>query len=619
MRIFQKIFTEILVLGLLFCGTANAAPAVIGDISPSNSTVVIGTVGQTQAFTIPLNESTSVTWTENGKSTTLATGEGNVATLNHVFQLGSYQVTASIEGAGQIAAWNVEGNPDYLNLEILSPGLNFAAVQGTPELLNVRITNSSGRPVQSSGFKYIIANFSNGDPELQLFDDGTNKDTVAGDGIFSNQWLPVNTSTGKSPTFCILRVSADHERLGFAEQIISGTISRKPTPPDLVMEGISWDPASPYENDSITFRVTFANRGSGASGAFTAKCYINGRELYSYSLQGLEAGSNTSVTFNWVPAASGNLDIKAVVDTENQVSESDEGNNEKTESLSVKSSVSSTTSDTSTSGGSGRKSSSGGSGGGAGVSPEPASNIRIKELSQQYITNGKHVKFTFPKNVTCVNFVEFDSKRTAGKTTTIVEMLKNKSARVPELPSGRVYENMNIWVGNKGTANPENIENAVVGFRVERNWIDSNDVDSAQIRLWRFTSREWEELSIRQSGEDDKYIYFEAQTQGFSSFAITALPEETVENASESSILPSISGSDVMEALFGGLNGKQNSDSLKTSTMAVNESSSDMENSSTARGAGERITGRGVIRALAVIALLSVTGFLGSLILRKQN
>jgi hypothetical protein len=288
------------------------------------------------AFTIPLNESTSVTWTENGKSTTLATGEGNVATLNHVFQLGSYQVTASIEGAGQIAAWNVEGNPDYLNLEILSPGLNFAAVQGTPELLNVRITNSSGRPVQSSGFKYIIANFSNGDPELQLFDDGTNKDTVAGDGIFSNQWLPVNTSTGKSPTFCILRVSADHERLGFAEQIISGTISRKPTPPDLVMEGISWDPASPYENDSITFRVTFANRGSGASGAFTAKCYINGRELNSYSLQGLEAGSNTSVTFNWVPAASGNLDIKAVVDTENQVSESDEGNNEKTESLSVR-------------------------------------------------------------------------------------------------------------------------------------------------------------------------------------------------------------------------------------------------------------------------------------------
>lgn len=624
-----QIFSAILALGLLFCGTANAVPNVIGDITPSQNSTVIGTVGQTQAFTIPLNESTSVTWTENGISKTLPTGEGSVATLNHVFQSGLYQVTASIDGAGQIAAWNVEGteneeppeDPDYLNLEILSPRLNFAAIQGDPELLSVRIMNSSGSPVQSSGFKYIIANFSNGDPELQLFDDGTHQDTATGDGVFSNQWVPVNTSKGKSPTFCILRVSADHESLGFAEQVITGTISRKPKPPDLVVEGISWDPASPYENDSITFSIRSANRGSGASEACTAKCYIYGSEVYSYSLQELEAGSNTSITFNWTPATSGNLDIKAVVDTENKVSESDEGNNEKTESFSVKSSVPSTTSDTSTPGGSGRKSSSGSSGGGAGGSPESASNVRIKELSQQYITNGKHVKFTFPKNATCVNYVEFDSKRTAGKTTTIVEMLKNKSARVPDLPSGRVYENMNIWVGNKGTADPENIENAVVGFRVEKSWITSNDVDPALVRLWRFSSGEWEELSIRQLGEDDRYSYFEAQTSGFSSFAITALPveNETMENGSEASIISSVrSSADVMGALFGGLTGKQNADSLETSTMTVNESDSNLKASSVA-GDAERITGRGVLRAFVVIALLSVTGYLGSLILRKQN
>jgi len=623
-----QIFTAILALGLLFCGTANAAPNVIGDIIPSQNSTVIGMVGQTQAFTIPLNESTSVTWTENGISTTLPTGEGSVATLNHVFQSGSYQVTASIDSAGQIAAWNVEGtkneeppDPDYLNLEILSPMLNFAAVQGDPELLSVRIMNRSGSPVQSSGFKYIIANFSNGDPELQLFDDETHQDTAADDGIFSNRWVPVNTSTGKSPTFCTLRVSAAHGSLGFAEQIISGTISRKLTNPDLVIEDISWDPASPYENDSITFSITSANRGSGASKACTAKFYINGSEVYSYSLQGLEAGSNTSITFNWTPTASGNLDIKAVVDTGNKVSESDEVNNEKTESFSVKSSISSTTSDTSTSGGSGRKSSSGGSGGGAGGSPDSANNVRIKELSQQYITNGKHVKFTFPKNATCVNYVDFDSKRTAGKTTTIVEMLKNKSTRVSELPSGKVYENLNIWVGNKGTADPENIENAVVGFRVEKSWITSNDVDPALVRLWRFSSGEWEELYIRQSGEDDRYNYFEAQTPGFSSFAITALTveNETVENASEASIVSSVRSSvDVMGALFGKQPGKQNADSLETSTMNVNERDSNLKASSVA-GEAEKITGRGVLRAFVVIALLSVTGYLGSLILRNQN
>ena len=60
-----QIFTAILVLGL-FCGTATAAPGIIGDTTPSNSTVVTGTVGTTQPFTIPLNETASVIWTENG-------------------------------------------------------------------------------------------------------------------------------------------------------------------------------------------------------------------------------------------------------------------------------------------------------------------------------------------------------------------------------------------------------------------------------------------------------------------------------------------------------------------------------------------------------------------------
>jgi PGF-pre-PGF domain-containing protein len=623
-RDWLQIFTVILALGLLFFGTANAAPNVIGDIIPSQNSTVIGTVGQTQVFTIPLNESTSVTWTENGTSTTLPTGEGNVATLNHVFQSGLYHVTASIEGVGQIAAWNVEGTEneespeetDYLHLDILSPRLNFAAIQGTTEMLTARITNSSGSPVQSSGFKYIIVNFSNGDPEIQLFDDGTHRDATADDGVFSNQWTPINTSTGKSPTFCILRVSADHESLGFAEKIITGTISRKPTPSDLVIENISWDPSDLYVNDNITFSITSANRGSGPSGTCMVKCYINGNEVYSDYLPELEAGSSTLIRFNWIPTVSGNINVKVVVDAGNQVSESEEGNNEKAASINIENVISSSSSGGS---GGGGKSSSSNSGGGAGGSPEPASNVRIKELSQQFITNGKHVKFTFPKNVTCITYVAFDSKRTAGKTTTIVEMLKNKSTRVPELPSGKIYENLNIWVGNKGTAGPENIENAVIGFRVEKSWTTSNEVDPASVRLWRFSNGEWEELSIRQLGEDDRYNYFEAQTQGFSSFAITALSgeNETIENATEASKV--MSGADVMGALFGKLPVKINSDSPEIATMDVNESDNNLKVSSTASDAGELITGRGVIRVLAVIALLSVTGFLGSLILRKQD
>ena len=75
--------------------------------------------------------------------------------------------------------------------------------------------------------------------------------------------------------------------------------------------------------------------------------------------------------------------------------------------------------------------SSGGSGGGgAGGSPEPQSNVEIKELSQTFIASGNSAKFDFPQKVTPVVYVSFDSKKTAGKTTTIAEMLKGKSTLV---------------------------------------------------------------------------------------------------------------------------------------------------------------------------------------------
>jgi PGF-pre-PGF domain-containing protein len=86
-------------------------------------------------------------------------------------------------------------------------------------------------------------------------------------------------------------------------------------------------------------------------------------------------------------------------------------------------------------GGSSGSSSSSGSGG----SPDPQSNVEVKELSQTFITSGKPTKLDFTKNATCVVYVSFDSKKTSGKTTTIVEMLKRKSTLVSELSAGEVY------------------------------------------------------------------------------------------------------------------------------------------------------------------------------------
>ncbi len=169
----------------------------------------------------------------------------------------------------------------------------------------------------------------------------------------------------------------------------------------------------------------------------------------------------------------------------------------------------------------GKKSKGGSAGGGGGGSPEPASNVRKKELAQQFVTNGNRIRFEFTQRATSVGYVEFDAKKSVGKTTTIIEGLKSRSALTPTEPEGEVYRYLNIWVGNGGFATPENIDGAVVGFRVNRAWIIENNVDADSIILQHFSENRWNLLPTTRIGEDEEYIYFEAETPGFSPFAIT--------------------------------------------------------------------------------------------------
>ena len=145
----------------------------------------------------------------------------------------------------------------------------------------------------------------------------------------------------------------------------------------------------------------------------------------------------------------------------------------------------------------------------------------MKELSQVFIKSGSPVKFDLAKNATSIVSVAFDSKKTVGKTTTIVEMLKNKSTLTPDVPKDEVYSYLNIWVGNGGYGTEKNIENAVVCFKVEKSWIQDKKIDKSSIILNRYSDKKWNQLPTSLLSEDDKYLYFTAQTPGFSPFAIT--------------------------------------------------------------------------------------------------
>ena len=228
---------------------------------------------------------------------------------------------------------------------------------------------------------------------------------------------------------------------------------------------------------------------------------------WDFSNDGIPDSSDVSPVYTYI--APGTYTANLTVSNSN-------GNVSKTATITVLQATSSSSSSGSSRGKQDRRSS-----GGTGGSSEPASNVEVKEISKAFITSGSSVKFDFPKNATAVVYLSFDSKKTAGKTTTIVEMLKGKSTFVSELPSSEVYKSLNIWVGNSGFATSSNIENAVVCFKVEKSWIQDKKIDKSSITLNRYSDKKWTQLPTSLLSEDDKYLYFTAKTPGFSPFAIT--------------------------------------------------------------------------------------------------
>ncbi|HWR24698.1 MAG TPA: PGF-pre-PGF domain-containing protein, partial [Methanosarcina sp.] len=202
----------------------------------------------------------------------------------------------------------------------------------------------------------------------------------------------------------------------------------------------------------------------------------------------------------------------------------DESSNSGTDSPEVENSETDSDRSDGSSYSSGNSHSSGGSSS-IGGSPEPQENVEFEEILQTFITKDKKITFDFAKNTTCVVYTNFDSKKTVGKTTAIAELLKGKSSLTPELASGEIYKFFNVWVGNAGFAASENIDNPVIGFKVEKAWIQDKKIDPTSIKLNRYSNETWEQRPANQSHEDDKYLYYTAETEGFSFFAITGSTE----------------------------------------------------------------------------------------------
>lgn len=170
--------------------------------------------------------------------------------------------------------------------------------------------------------------------------------------------------------------------------------------------------------------------------------------------------------------------------------------------------------------------SAGNAGAGAGVVSEPTSTEIIPEVKP-----GEVGKFTKLDSKTGIEEIRIEVNETATSVKISAKKLADKPTGVKVAPN-ILYRYLQITATN---INEDNLKSAVIQFRVDRDWLTNNSIDNGSIVLYRWFDNKWNALSTKIVGQDADNIFYEAQTPGFSYFAITgeAVVEEVAEVVEE--------------------------------------------------------------------------------------
>jgi len=216
-----------------------------------------------------------------------------------------------------------------------------------PDLLIQDISWNPSNPTENDDgtFHYTIKNQGNAgttDFTTALYIDGERYD-ISARGSFkageSKDRFFTRTWTATCGNHAIKVIADDLGEIGESEEgnnERTETVSVECPDTDYIIQDISWSPNSPEQGDSITFTVTIKNQGVWDDSQFSVYYYIDGSYYDMDTIYGMGTGSTKTETFTWTADRCGNVHVKAVADVNIVIPESNEGNNERTETVSIK-------------------------------------------------------------------------------------------------------------------------------------------------------------------------------------------------------------------------------------------------------------------------------------------
>ncbi len=148
--------------------------------------------------------------------------------------------------------------------------------------------------------------------------------------------------------------------------------------------------------------------------------------------------------------------------------------------------------------------------------PKPEKPPEVRK-SWSVITPDVEASMSVNKSGLDFTEIRISVKNQANQVSMTVTKLEDKPADIEKEVAGKVYQYVQI---QKSNLEDENIEKSVIKFKVSKTWVSDNNINKLTVTLNRYTT-EWSKLTTSLVNEDDTYIYYEAETPGFSVFAVT--------------------------------------------------------------------------------------------------
>lgn len=243
-------------------------------------------------------------------------------------QAGSHTIKAVADSSGAVSETDETNNIKAFTMSTLAPDLIVQSISWSPDnpsrgdsiVFSITIKNQGSSRSRFCNVNLYIDGNSRGYQDVAAIDPG-------GTVTKTHNW------TALSGQHTIKAFVDDNNQVYEGNETNNELTSTFTTlPPDLVIQGIIWEPENPSKDDTVTFTVTVKNQGSGRSDLCHLAYFINEEYESSLPVSTLETDTSVNITFTWT-ALSEAHEVKAIIDFYKNVIESDENNNENTASF----------------------------------------------------------------------------------------------------------------------------------------------------------------------------------------------------------------------------------------------------------------------------------------------